>query len=120
MEGGQQKGRLLYKLHLTVANANETIIDPKSYVGKFRSDEWSELHTKAVQSKNPAAGAKQPVVEVEVRYRDPAAGEVRLVWGLDNFTSRPCRSAPETFLTFNGSHINTPMQCSKGTSSFPA
>ena len=99
-----------YTARLTVANADEKVIDPKSYVGTFRSPEWSELHTRAVQPSGPAADQEQSYIEVEVRYRNPAASEMRLVWGLDQFTRRPAHLPPDTFLTFNDSHLNTPMQ----------
>ena len=95
---------------LTVANADETVTDPRSYAGKFRSEEWSELHTRARQPSSPGADQEQDAIEVEVRYRNPIASDVLLVWGLDKFTRLPSRLPADTFLTYNGSHLNTPMQ----------
>ena len=56
----------------------------------------------------PTVGGEQAVVQV--RYRDPSASQVVLVWGLNDFTSVPAKLPDETFLTYHGSHINTRMQ----------
>ena len=83
---------------------------PSGSADTSTSDESSELHAKAVKSSNPAGTAEQAIIEVEVRYRNPAASEVLLVWGIDQFTRVPANLPPETFLTYNDSHINTPMR----------
>ena len=93
-----------------MASADEKAADPKLDVSRFRSDKWSNLSTRAIVPSGPGADARQAVIEIEVRYRNPGASDVLLVWGLDNFTRVPACLPSETFLTHNGSHLNTPMQ----------
>ena len=49
-------------------------------------------------------------IQVQIRYRNPRAGEVQCVWGLNDFTLVPTQLPPGSFLTYNDSHVNTPMQ----------
>ena len=70
----------------------------------------SKVHTKAIVSHKTASKPATAVIQVQLRYRNPAASEVRAVWGLNNFRHVPARLPPETFLTEKGSHMNTPMK----------
>jgi hypothetical protein len=74
------------------------------------SDDWAELRTKAVAPVNPSDPADQGVIQVQIRYRHSRAGEVQCVWGLNDFTLVPKQLPPGSFLTYNDSHVNTPMQ----------
>ena len=82
-----------YSTTLTAATADEKVTDSKLYVGGFRSEEWSELHTKAVLSSGSSPNAQPPLIRFRVRYRNPEASAVRMIWGLDNFTRVPSGSA---------------------------
>ena len=97
-EGANSAGEYFTK-NLSTANADETVVDRKFYFGDFRSDEWTDLRTKAVIASGPGANVQPPRIHFQVQYRNPAASEVRLVWGLDNFTRVPPTLPSETFPT---------------------
>lgn len=72
------------------------------------SDRWSECHTTAVLPHRSNAN-KKTTIQVHIRFHDPQAREVVLVWGLDGFKPAPEKLPPNTFLTYNRSHMNTTM-----------
>jgi hypothetical protein len=69
----------------------------------------TDLSTKAIV---PPHGdiANKPMIQFQVRRHDPAAGEIVLVWGLNNWSIAPLNLPPGTFLTYNRTHMNTPMK----------
>ena len=128
-----------YTKNLTVANADESVPDPRADVSpksatgdeggpahdlaSARTEDGSqpplasgstsgesiEVFTKAVWSAARAYQRKERVIQVQVRYRNADAGKVLLVWGLNNYALVPKALPPETFLTYKDTHINTPM-----------
>jgi phosphoglycerol transferase MdoB-like AlkP superfamily enzyme len=66
----------------------------------------------APSGESPTAAAPNTVVQV--RFREPAASEVRIVWGLDDFRRKPPTLPPDTFLTYSDSHMNTTMRDEDG------
>ena len=70
----------------------------------------SRVRTKAIVHPISISKSEKPIIRFQVLYRNPAASEVRIVWGLQNFTRVPVNLPSETFLTEKGSHMNTPMK----------
>ncbi|MBX3438399.1 MAG: hypothetical protein KF861_12985, partial [Planctomycetaceae bacterium] len=104
------QGEPYFQAQLTVANANETIAPHKSrrLFAQGRPDEWYELHTQAIL---PTEGtSEQPRIRLRLRYHNPQVSEVVAVWGLNEFRKRASDLPEGTFLTFNDSHMNTPLR----------
>jgi hypothetical protein len=108
--GKNSKGEYYTKV-LTRDNADEveTLTDDAWSQRTSASEVSTDLYTKAIV---PPRGdfANKPKIQFQVRRRDPAAGEIVLVWGLNNWAAAPHNLPPGTFLTYNGTHMNTPMK----------
>jgi hypothetical protein len=69
----------------------------------------SELYTKAIIPSR-TANVTMPTIQFQVRRRDTMASEIVLVWGLNKWAAAPDNLPPGTYLTYNRSHMNTPMK----------
>ncbi len=70
----------------------------------------AELFVRAIRDYQESGAMKPLVMQFQVRYRNPYAAEVTLVWGLNKFALAPANMPPGTTLTYNRSHMNTPMK----------
>ena len=78
-------------------------------IDNSQPDEAIKVVTRAVLPSHQLIHKADAGLHVQVRYRNPKAGQVVLVWGLNNFSEILPRLPPETYLTYNDSHMNTPM-----------
>ena len=127
-KGADSSGRF-FTATLTAAQADEKVTVAKPSAGNTaqepaatanagvgalavdlsQSGEAVKVVTRAVLPSYQVIHKADQGIHVQVRYRNPQAGQVVLVWGLKNFSEIPTRLPPGTYLTYNNSHINTPM-----------